>query len=421
MKYYLTAFLILLLFSGCEKESTNGDENGEEGCIIEEQFASIQDDIDAASDGDTVLIQPGTYTGSINFKGKNIVVGSLFLTTGDTSYRSQTVIDANGNGSVVRFENDEGPGAELVGLTLTGGSAYEGGGIYIDNASPTLRMLNIAGNEATTCVEGKVSVIGVGGGIYMNSSEADLNIVWLHGNSAEVSGGGIFCQTSSPNFRGVEVMDNSAGDGGGIYLKASSPKMERMNIVNNEAFKGGGIFFSLSNLKLENIMITENVASDEGGGMYLNNCDLEGVNITSHYNQAGKGGAIYLTSSSFNIMNTHLFYDEIDEIYFQGSGGPNSVSISYSNVEGGQSRISTNDNGTLTWGEGNIEGEPIYDVACACNPWFVFWPVVDQPYCMASDSPGNNEGNLETEYNNVDGTRNDMGYMGGPNGDCAPN
>ena len=59
---------------------------------IPDDYPTIQEGIDASIDGDTVLVQPGTYVENINFNGHNVVLGSLFLTTEDTIYISQTKI-----------------------------------------------------------------------------------------------------------------------------------------------------------------------------------------------------------------------------------------------------------------------------------------------------------------------------------------
>ena len=74
---------------------------------IPADYSTIQAGIDASSDGDTVLVAEGTYVENINYNGKNIVVGSLYLTTSDTSYISSTIIDGDQAGSVVTFDSGD--------------------------------------------------------------------------------------------------------------------------------------------------------------------------------------------------------------------------------------------------------------------------------------------------------------------------
>ena len=421
---------IMLLVIGCEKKVAESDTGEEEvlGCLIEEQFASIQDQIDAASDGDTVLIQPGTYTGNINFKGKNIVVGSLYLTTGDASYIQQTIIDANKNGSVVKFENDEGPEAVLAGVTLTNGSAYQGGGIYVNGASPTLRDLVITGNQVLSCTEGPLTVTAAGGGIYLSNSEAILNNVSLNGNKSEISGGGIFCQTSSPSFRNITVAEDTASDGGGIYLMASNPEMVRMWLTNNVGDRGAGIFFSLSNPTLENVIVAQNVAAHDGGGLYLINSGPDLVNVVVADNEATSGGGAFLSGASPDIMNSMIWGNSPEGVYFQGSGTASSVSFSYSDVEGGISDVQTNDNGTATWGAGNIVEEPAWaGDGCVCDDSCQTGYNLERPGGIPIEgSPGYDDGSPQSRYNDLpdatgpgDTETNDMGFTGGPNGDCG--
>ena len=104
---------------------------------------TIQSGIDFASEGDTVLVAGGTYYENINYNGKNIVVGSLFLTTQDTSYISSTIIDGNQSGSVVYFTNGSDSTAVLSGFTIQNGS--RGITIY---GSPKLENVIIADNSS---------------------------------------------------------------------------------------------------------------------------------------------------------------------------------------------------------------------------------------------------------------------------------
>lgn len=68
---------------------------------IPADYPTIQEGTDTASAGDTVLVQPGTYVENINYNGKNIVVGSLTLTTGDTTFISQTIVDGDSSGTLI--------------------------------------------------------------------------------------------------------------------------------------------------------------------------------------------------------------------------------------------------------------------------------------------------------------------------------
>lgn len=97
---------------------------------VPSDYSTNQDAIDIANDVDTILVQPGTYYENITYDGKSIVVGSLYMTTADTSYISNTIIDAGGYCFAV-FINEIGqdftPG--LIGFTVTNGNNESAGGI----------------------------------------------------------------------------------------------------------------------------------------------------------------------------------------------------------------------------------------------------------------------------------------------------
>ncbi len=193
----------------------------------------IQLGIIYAANGDTVLVQPGTYPGGINFDGKLITVASLFLTTQDTSYISSTIIDGNSSNSVVIFDSGEDSTAVLCGFTITNGGGYSGGGIYCYISNPCLQNLTITGNSTS---------VG-GGGIYCNNSSPSLINVTISGNSTDSYGGGIHCShSSSPSLKNVTITGNHSFDeGGGIHFRNSNPIIENVEIKDNSANYGGGI------------------------------------------------------------------------------------------------------------------------------------------------------------------------------------
>ena len=212
---------------------------------------TIQAGINVAVDTDTVLVQPGTYVENINYNGMNITVASLFLTTQDTTYISQTVIDGNQNGTVVSFENGEATSALLTGFTITNGS---GGGI---------------------------------GCVY--TSYPRLENLVIIGNYAEYNGGGILCGAyASPSLENVIISNNSAGgNGGGIFCyNYCSASLENVTISNNTSQNGGGIFcFENCPASLDNVIITNNSANSDGGGILCaanSNLNLQDVTLTGN-------------------------------------------------------------------------------------------------------------------------------------------
>ena len=74
-----------------------------------------------------------------------------------------------------------------------------------------------------------------------------------------------------------------------------------------------------------------------------------------------KGGGMYLIgSSSPPLTNSILWGNSPEEIYYSNVGEENSITITYSDIQGGEAEIVTNDNGTVYWLGGNIDADPLF-------------------------------------------------------------
>ena len=244
---------------------------------IPDDHPTIQRGIDASSDGDTVLVQPGNYKENINFNARNIVVGSLFLTTADVSYIYSTIIDGDSSGSVITFVRGENRDATIIGFTIENGLASFGGGVFCSGSRPSILYNVISFNWAS--IEGNV---GYGGGIYCLDSAPLISGNIISNNTAGGfeggHGGGIFCENSGPVVINNLIYGNDAGWGGGVI--SISPDLVFINNTlygNYAIWETGGIrgLCCESNVII-NSVIWNNMPTQISGSIVAEYSDVEG-------------------------------------------------------------------------------------------------------------------------------------------------
>jgi len=286
---------------------------------------TIQAGINAGSNGDTVLVQPDTYYQNINFNGKNITVASLFLTTGDTSYISQTIINGGNNNSVVKFNSGESNSAVLSGFTLSNGSAYYGAGINCySGSSPTLNNLLIIDNHGYTgdSYGGALSI--------MDNTNVVCSNLTIMNNSANEGGGIFFHNNGNATMSFIEMSNNTSAHGGAMQVSYSSPVIDHsVFYANNSPFGGAVYVFNYSTPEFINCTFSQNEA-DYGGAFYCS--DLGGAPIITNC-------ILWNDESSYN-----------NEIFATSSTYP--PVVTYSDVENGT--------GQSWFGTGCIEGDPLF-------------------------------------------------------------
>lgn len=298
------------------------------GATVPDQYATIQEAIDAAEDGDEIIVQTGVYRENLDFQGKNIILRST--DPDDPAVVEATVIDGNGRGPVVSFRSGEGDSTMLAGFTITrgggilisGGSApiiekcviedntaEFGAGLFIVDSSPTIRENFIIGNSAY-----------VGGGIFIEESSPRLEDNNIAGNYAEMGSGIAIYSNAEPVINNNIIADNVAARlGGAIFITLNSkPVITGNTIAGNRAeVNGGGFFIEESEPTIENNTINGN-AAENGGGMiivFINNPDYTIANNIFSENFARRaGGALYLAGSSLTMDSNQFTENQSDDL-----------------------------------------------------------------------------------------------------------
>jgi predicted outer membrane repeat protein len=264
----------------------------------------------------TVHLLDGTYSPSGNGDIFPVYVTDYVKLLGSSS--SDVILDAEGLSGVVEMRNNTGSG--LSNLTITGGYAEYGGGIYLENSSPIINNVEIVDNHSTATAYG-------GGGIYcINYSSPLIQNSVINSNQAVECGGGIFCiYDSNPILRNLAITNNSAKYGGGFYSDNSDPVMDKLTITGNSATYGGGVFCGYSSSPaMSDLIISNNTAEDYGGGIFFRSSSpvLENSLLTNNISE--NAGGIYFENS-----NPVLIKVTISENTATDKGG--GIYTSYSN------------------------------------------------------------------------------------------
>jgi hypothetical protein len=284
-------------------------------------FCTIQQGVDAASDGDVVLVAAGTYTGAGN---RDISLYGKAITLKSSAGPSETALDIQGSPTSIHrgffLIHNESHDSVIEGFTIkngylvgdTGGSGINGGGggagIYIRDASPTVRDCIIRDNVSET--SGQPWVFdGLGAGIYVDTnSNAAIEHCHIVVNTAAAMGGGLRVgyEHTDVMIRNCMFAHNSASNGAGVYAVFGAITIIDSAVVENTAlFSGGGIH-------------------NEGSQAAVLNCVLWG-------NQAASGAQAH--NDQYSV-----------------------VTIDYSDVQGGLNALGGT--GSVNWGPGNIDSYP---------------------------------------------------------------
>lgn len=305
---------------------------------------TIQDGVNAAGPGDTVLVAAGTYSGQMN---RNIDFGGTNLILLSEAGVDLTTIDCMGQGRGLCFRSGEDSTSVVEGFTITGGFSDDGGAVYCKASSPTLRdcvfTLNASPDDggAVACCAGWPLIV---------------DCVFL-GNAAELgldgAGGAILCEAGAgPTIRNCVFRGNTSDMGGAISCSDGSSPFVTYCLFDGNAGDSGGV-----------------LASRSGSAPVIEKCTMAG-------NLGGAGSAIYCDGiSSVTVETTIIAFGYKGQAATCSPGGTATLTCSdvYGNECGDWSGCIAGQNGA----NGNISLDPLF---CGhLNP--------EERYSLRSDSP----------------------------------
>lgn len=306
---------------------------------------TVQDAVDAASDGDTIKVAAGTYTdvsvrprkditttGVVTqavYISKTVTIRGGYTTTNwviSDPDANPTTLDAQGQGRVLYVTGEISP--TIQGLRITGGDATAlvasvpwscdtgGGGVFVYKARAILSNNKVLSNAASC-----------GGGLYLLDSSAQISDNTISGNALTGDigdrGGGLYLNNSPALISGNVISGNAAigfvWGGAGLYL-VNSPAVIIGNVISSNTAHvyagtawGGGLWLVDTAATVKDNVISGNDASGYGavgGGLSLENSPaLVSGNLINANTVGGRGvygGGVYLGYSNATLNDNTI-------------------------------------------------------------------------------------------------------------------
>ncbi|MDH4320554.1 MAG: hypothetical protein OEV73_03555 [Desulfobulbaceae bacterium] len=380
-------------------------------------YTTIQAAINAAADGNSILVDEGTYSENITFP-----TDARGITIKATGTAAATIINGTTTDlPVVTFNNtNAGITAVLDGFTISNqkelgnlsrgvsitksskptiqncvitlnktATAVMGGGVYIlGNAGTTSAGATINNCSIVSNTTGKGAVYCSLGILSINNSNIDNNVCTFDGGGIRLEGS----DATKATITGGSIDGNAATTGSGIYIGGGADLDYTGGSISgniNTGTYGGGInvLAGSSVLNLTKMYIKGNYATQRGGGLYqatgvtttLKNCNVTGnstalgtwqpgggisnysgtVNIDSCTiagNYGGLGGGLYNDGNISSIVNA------TNSIFWGNTAGNPVISQQIYNKAGGQMSVTESDvqGGWGTAPDNNINSDPLF-------------------------------------------------------------
>lgn len=260
---------------------------------VPSQYDEIQDAIDAAEDGATIVVSPGSYEENISISNKSIKLTSE--NPADDETVASTIIDGKKEDTVIVLMDSN---SEILGFTIrAGSSSNQGGGVRVKgDSSPIIKGNTIENNQTAS----------PGGGILLlEANKPRIINNDIRQNRAE-GGGGVYAISTKMFMKGNQVTGNTAEKaGGGIWVQECESTIVNNIIEENEANAGGGIYISKNaNVTLKDNKLLENDAVAAGGVFIIDHCEVEISDNSFVGNDASQGAGAFAVGmrSSCNLV-----------------------------------------------------------------------------------------------------------------------